>query len=221
MNHSERLQSIHTRIESALSACHRADQSVTLIAVSKTKPAGDIATLYQLGQCHFGENYLQEALTKQRALAHYAITWHFIGLIQSNKTKALAHRFSWVHSVDRIKIAQRLSDQRPTYLPPLNICLQINISAETSKSGLTLQESPAMIEAIRQLPNLKLRGVMAIPAKQKGFEQQQQPYQQIYQALNKFDLDTYSFGMSHDLEAAISAGTNCVRIGTALFGVRC
>lgn len=220
MNLAERLQATQMRIKSALIANHRPENSVTLIAVSKTKPASDIATLYRLGQRHFGENYLQEALSKQQTLAHYAINWHFIGPIQSNKTKDLAHYFSWVHSVDRIKIANRLNDQRPVNLPPLNICLQINISAETSKSGLPLPDIPDMIKAIRQLPNLRLRGVMAIPARLEGFEQQCQPYQQIYQAINKFDLDTYSFGMSHDLEAAIFAGANCVRIGTALFGTR-
>ena len=223
MTHSERLQIIQSRINTALSACRRPENSVQLMAVSKTKPASNIASLYQLGQRHFGENYLQEALAKQRELAHYAISWHFIGPIQSNKTKALAQYFSWVHSVDRIKIAKRLNEQRPTHLPPLNICLQINISDETSKSGVQLQDLAAMIEAINQLPHLKLRGVMAIPEKQQGFNQQREPYQRIYRAiteLHQSQLDTFSFGMSNDLEAAIAEGSTIVRIGTALFGER-
>ncbi len=220
MNHQQRLEFIETRIKSALIASQRPENSVTLLAVSKTKPASDIASLYRLGQRHFGENYVQEALTKQKVLAHYAISWHFIGPIQSNKTKILAQNFSWVHSVERIKIAKRLNDQRPNNLPPLNICLQVNISEETSKSGLPLQELPGLIEEVGQLPRLNLRGVMAIPEQQQGFEQQRQPYRRIYQALKKFDLDTYSFGMSSDLEAAIYEGATIVRIGTALFGER-
>lgn len=220
MDHTQRLQFIETRIKSALVASQRPKHSVTLLAVSKTKPSSDIATLYRLGLRNFGENYVQEALTKQQLLAHYAISWHFIGPIQSNKTKILAQNFSWVHSVDRIKIAKRLNDQRPTNLPPLNICLQINISEETSKSGVPLPELPFLIEEVRQLPRLNLRGVMAIPEKRQGLEQQREPYRQIYQALKAFDLDTFSFGMSRDLEAAIHEGGTIVRIGEALFGER-
>ena len=223
MNHAECLQSIQSRINAAVTASHRSKKLVTLMAVSKTKPASDIASLYQLGQRHFGENYVQEALGKQRVLAHYAISWHYIGPIPSNKTKAIAQHFSWVHSVDRVKIAKRLNDQRPANMPPLNICLQINISDEISKSGVQLQELPALVEAISQFPRLKLRGVMAIPGKQIGFEQQCQPYRSIYQAVNALNqpqLDTFSFGMSEDLEAAIFEGATIVRIGKALFGER-
>lgn len=220
MNHQQRLEITQSRITSALAASHRPENAITLLAVSKTKPAGDIASLYQCGQRHFGENYLQEALFKQQALAHYAISWHFIGPIQSNKTKPLAQFFSWVHSVDRIKIAKRLNDQRPNYLPPLNICLQVNISEETSKSGVSLDALPALIDAVKQLPRLKLRGIMAIPEPQPDFNKQCRPYRQIQQAVESYHFDTYSYGMSNDLEAAIHEGATIVRIGTALFGPR-
>ncbi len=151
------------------------------------------------------------------------ITWHFIGPIQSNKTKPLATHFDWVHSVDSLKIAKRLSEQRPAHLPPLNICLQVNISDEASKSGIALSELPQLCEQVAKLPNLKLRGVMAIPAPQDDFEQQRQPYKTLYQAVAKLgrpELDTFSFGMTGDLKAAIAEGSTIVRIGTALFGER-
>jgi pyridoxal phosphate enzyme (YggS family) len=191
--------------------------------VSKTKPASLIAATYQVGQRHFGENYLQEALSKQQALGAFDITWHFIGPIQSNKTKAIAHHFEWVHSVCSLKIAKRLSEHRPDNLAPLNICLQVNISDEVSKSGSQLHELAELCDQVALLPNLKLRGVMAIPAPSDGFEQQCQPYKTLYQAvknLNKPELDTFSFGMSDDLNAAIAEGATIVRIGTALFGAR-
>jgi pyridoxal phosphate enzyme (YggS family) len=196
---------------------------VLLLAVSKTKPASMIAEAYQAGQRHFGENYLQEALSKQQALGAFDITWHFIGPIQSNKTKAIASHFDWVHSVDKLKIAQRLSEQRPAHLAPLNICLQVNISDEASKSGIRLNELGELCAQVAMLPNIKLRGVMAIPAPSESFEQQCQPYKALYQAvktLNKPELDTFSFGMSDDLTAAIAEGSTMVRIGTALFGAR-
>lgn len=220
---AQRLKQIRSQIRHAEFACNRKPGSVLLLAVSKTKPAEDIAFAYQAGQRHFGENYLQEALKKQQELGAFDITWHFIGPIQSNKTKALATHFDWVHSVDSLKIAKRLSEQRPAHLPPLNICLQINISDEQSKSGIALDELPHLVESVSELPNLKLRGVMAIPAPQDDFEQQRQPYKILYQAvarLNNLKLDTFSFGMTGDLKAAIAEGSTIVRIGTALFGER-
>ncbi|MCK9394513.1 MAG: YggS family pyridoxal phosphate-dependent enzyme [Methylobacter sp.] len=220
---TQRFRQIRSQISTAETAFNRRPGSVLLLAVSKTKPAEDIAAAYQSGQRHFGENYLQEALGKQQELGAYDITWHFIGPIQSNKTKALATHFDWVHSVDSLKIARRLSEQRPAHLPPLNICLQVNISDEQSKSGITLDELPELCEQVVKLPNLKLRGVMAIPAPQQDFEQQRRPYKALYQAVAKLgrpELDTFSFGMTGDLQAAIAEGSTIVRIGTALFGER-
>ncbi|MGR9012748.1 MAG: YggS family pyridoxal phosphate-dependent enzyme [Gammaproteobacteria bacterium] len=217
---TQRLKQIRAQIRDAEQAYNRQPGSVQLLAVSKTKPSEAIACAYQSGQRHFGENYLQEALRKQQELGAYDITWHFIGPIQSNKTKSLATYFDWVHSVDSFKIAKRLSEQRPDQLPPLNICLQVNISDEPSKSGITLAELPQLCEQVAKLPNLKLRGVMAIPAPQQDFEQQRQPYKSLYQAAAKLALDTYSFGMTGDLKAAIAEGSTIVRIGTALFGER-
>lgn len=219
----QRLEQIRKQISDAELAGNRQPGSVLLLAVSKTKPSDAIAAAYQAGQRHFGENYLQEALAKQRELGAYAITWHFIGPIQSNKTKPLATHFDWVHSVDSLKIAQRLSAQRPTHLPPLNICLQVNISEESSKSGIALDELAQLCDQVAKLPNLKLRGVMAIPAPQDDFELQRQPYRALYQAVAKLgraELDTFSFGMTGDLKAAIAEGATIVRIGTALFGER-
>ncbi|QWF72612.1 YggS family pyridoxal phosphate-dependent enzyme [Methylomonas paludis] len=220
---SERYQHVLSQIRHATGIAGRPKNSVQLLAVSKTKPAGDIAVLYRLGQRHFAENYQQEALLKQQALAGFNITWHFIGPIQSNKTKAIAGQFSWVHSVDRLKIAQRLSEQRPAHLPPLNICLQVNISEESSKAGVSLAELPELAAAITVLPNLRLRGVMAIPEPNSQYAQQRLPYRHLYQAvqdLHLAGLDSYSFGMSGDLKAAIMEGATMVRIGTALFGER-
>ncbi|TRW97198.1 YggS family pyridoxal phosphate-dependent enzyme [Candidatus Methylobacter oryzae] len=220
---AQRLKQIRSQISAAELAYNRRPGAVLLLAVSKTKPAEDIAAAYQAGQRHFGENYLQEALKKQQELGAYDITWHFIGPIQSNKTKPLAMHFDWVHSVDSLKIAERLNAQRPSGLPPLNICLQVNISDEQSKSGITLAELPQLCEQVSQLPNLKLRGVMAIPAPQQDFELQREPYKALYRAvaeLHRPDLDTFSFGMTGDLKAAIAEGSTIVRIGTALFGER-
>ena len=223
LNLSERLQHVRSQIRHAASIAGRPRESIQLLAVSKTKPAEDIAVLYYLGQRHFAENYLQEALQKQQQLAGFNITWHFIGPIQSNKTKAIATHFAWVHSVDRLKIAQRLSEQRPGYLPPLNICLQVNISEEQSKSGASLAELPHLVTEINLLPNLRLRGVMAIPEPESNYSRQRQPYRLLYtavQQLNKPELDAFSFGMSGDLKAAIMEGATMVRIGSALFGER-
>lgn len=214
---------IHSLIRDAELSAKRPINSVQLLAVSKTKPSADIATAYQTGQRHFGESYLQEALIKQQELAAFNITWHFIGPIQSNKTKLIASHFDWVHSVDRQKIAKRLSEQRPSHLPPLNICLQVNISGEETKSGVILSQLPQLIKQVSDLPNLNLRGVMAIPEPETDFNAQRKPYNKLYQTvmqLNQPELDTFSFGMTGDLKAAIAEASTLVRIGTALFGAR-
>ncbi len=214
---------IRAQIEAYSTAAERDLHSILLLAVSKTKPASVIAEAYRLGLRHFGENYCQEAQTKQLALGAYDITWHFIGPIQSNKTKLIAANFSWVHSVENFRIAKRLSEQRPDYLPPLNICLQVNISDETSKSGIGLSELGDLCSAVAEMPRLKLRGVMAIPAPEADFELQRLPYRKLKAAvsqLNRPELETFSFGMSGDLQAAIIEGATIVRIGSALFGAR-
>ena len=195
------------------------------MAVSKTKTAADIRAAFAAEQRHFGENYLQEALEKQQQLVGLNIVWHFIGPIQSNKTGALAEHFQWVHSVDRLKIARRLSEQRLKHLPALNICLQVNLDNEASKSGVTLAELPALADAVAKLPHLKLRGLMAIPAPRSDVNEQQQSLERLQQALKQlnqqgYTLDTLSMGMSGDLEAAIAAGSTMVRIGTDIFGAR-
>lgn len=219
----QRLKKINSQIRHAEYAAGRTKNAVQLLAVSKTKPAADIVMAYQAGQRIFGESYLQEALLKQQALSAFDISWHFIGPIQSNKTKAIASHFSWVHSVDRLKIAKRLSEQRPSHLPDLNICLQVNISNEATKSGVMLAQLPVLIEQVSQLAKIRLRGVMAIPEPASDFETQCQPYRELYQtvkAMNKLELDTFSFGMTGDLKAAVAEGSTMVRIGTALFGER-
>jgi pyridoxal phosphate enzyme (YggS family) len=199
---------------------------VKLLAVSKTRPASEVAVLYKAGQRDFGENYLQEALKKQQLLAHLDMTWHFIGPIQSNKTRDISRYFSWVHSVDRLKIAVRLDQQRPVNLAPLNICLQVNIDEEETKSGFYLDELPNVIEPILALKNVRLRGLMAIPKVDKSIHEQRLSFKKLADAQEKinqsFDikLDTLSMGMSGDLEAAIAEGSTMVRIGTAIFGER-
>lgn len=178
---------------------------------------------YRLGQRDFGESYLQEALAKQARLTDFDIVWHFIGPIQSNKTRAIASHFSWVHSVDRLKIAQRLSDQRPPQLPPLNVCIEVNVSGEASKSGTALAGLPDLAAAVARLPRLKLRGLMAIPAPTDEFEQQRAAFRALRQALEALPsegLDTLSMGMSDDLEAAVYEGSTMVRVGSAIFGPR-
>lgn len=219
----QKLKQIRRHLQACCAAWNRNPESVLLLAVSKTKPAADIAVAYRAGQRHFGESYCQEAVKKQQALGAFDITWHFIGPIQSNKTKLLAAHFDWVHSVDSLKIARRLSEQRPSRLPPLNICLQVNISGESSKSGITLEELPELYSQVADLPHLKLRGVMAIPSPETDFEKQRLPYRTLYQTVRKLghpELDTFSFGMSGDLDAAIAEGATIVRIGTAIFGAR-
>ena len=219
---ADNLSAISARIASAAQAAGRDPASVQLLAVSKTKPASAIREIHAAGVCDFGENYLQEALTKQQALGDLPLIWHFIGPIQSNKTKAIAEHFDWVHSVDRLKIAQRLSEQRPAGLAPLNICLQVNVSGEDSKSGCAPADLPALAKAVATLPNLRLRGLMAIPEPTDDRAAQEAAFatlRQLQEGLG-LGLDTLSMGMSHDLEAAIAQGATWVRIGTALFGAR-
>lgn len=222
---SERLAGVQKRLSQAIKNADREDDSVQLLAVSKTKPSTAIREIYQLKQRHFGENYLNEALQKQADLADLDICWHFIGPIQSNKTRALAENFDWVHSVDRLKIARRLSEQRPAELAPLNICLQINLDNEESKAGITLDELDELIKEVKLLPKIKLRGLMAIPAKQSCFAAQKTSLMRLSSALlpyseNDSDFDTLSMGMSADLDAAVAAGSTMVRIGTDIFGAR-
>lgn len=213
---------VSSRIRAAALAANRDEHSVQLLAVSKTKPAQALREAYAAGLRDFGENYLQEALGKQLELADLPLIWHFIGPIQSNKTRAIAEHFAWVHSVDRLKIAQRLSEQRPADLPPLNICIQVNVSGEASKSGCTPADLPALSNAISALPRLKLRGLMAIPEPTEDRAAQDAAFAAVQnlQASLNLPLDTLSMGMSHDLESAIAQGATWVRIGTALFGAR-
>jgi len=219
---ADNILQVSSRIQAATKAAGRDENSVQLLAVSKTKPAQALREAYAAGLRDFGENYLQEALGKQLELADLPLIWHFIGPIQSNKTRAIAEHFDWVHSVDRLKIAQRLSEQRPAELPPLNICIQVNVSGEASKSGCTPTDLPALAEAISTLPRLKLRGLMAIPEPTEDRAEQDAAFaavQRLQASLN-LPLDTLSMGMSHDLESAIAQGATWVRIGTALFGAR-
>lgn len=213
---------VSQRIRAAADAVQRDANSIHLLAVSKTKPAQAVREAYAAGMCDFGENYLQEALGKQAELTDLPLSWHFIGPIQSNKTRAIAENFAWVHSVDRLKIAQRLSEQRPADLPPLNICIQVNVSGEASKSGCTPADLPALAQAISALPRVKLRGLMAIPEPTEDRAAQDAAFSTVrdLQASLNLPLDTLSMGMSHDLESAIAQGATWVRIGTALFGAR-
>ena len=221
---SNRLQDILATIQLAKLANHRA-QSVNLLAVSKAQSAIAIREAYAAGQKLFGENYLQEALDKQSQLTDLAIEWHFIGPIQSNKTQLIAQHFNWVHSIDRLKIAQRLNDARPETLAPLQVCIQVNISNEESKSGVTQQDLETLASAISKLPRLKLRGLMAIPEPSNDNNKQRIQFKQVrecYDALLEkgFTLDTLSIGMSDDYRIAIEEGATIVRIGSALFGAR-
>lgn len=220
------IHALQQRIRAAESRFRRPPESVRLLAVSKTKPADAVRAAYAAGQRAFGENYLQDALAKIEELRDLdGLSWHFIGPLQSNKTRPVAEHFHWLHTVDRLKIAQRLSAQRPAAMAPLNVCLQVNISGETSKSGCSLQALPALALAVATLPNLKLRGLMCIPARGVGLEQQRAPLRELREALERLnaeglELDTLSMGMSDDLEAAVAEGSTMVRIGTALFGAR-
>ncbi|MBB3103417.1 YggS family pyridoxal phosphate-dependent enzyme [Azomonas macrocytogenes] len=221
---AENIAKVGVRIREAAQAAARDSGTVKLLAVSKTQPAGSLRDAFAAGAADFGENYLQEALDKQAELADLAITWHFIGPIQSNKTRSIAEHFAWVHSVDRLKIAERLSAQRPAHLPPLNVCLQVNVSGEDSKSGCAAEAAPALARAIAALPNLHLRGLMTIPAPSDDPAEQRAAFARLrtlYERLGaELPLDTLSMGMSQDLEAAVAEDATWVRIGTALFGER-
>lgn len=221
----ERFTATRSRIVHAALQYGRSPESIRLLAVSKAHPANSIRELARLGQSEFGENYLQEALTKIDELADLKLTWHFIGQIQSNKTRPIAERFDWVHTVDRLRIAQRLNEQRPHHAPRLNVCIQVSLEHEAGKGGTEPHELLALASAIREYPRLHLRGLMCIPPPQEKFEDQRAHFARLFdiqKALSqqKFDLDTLSMGMSADLEAAIAAGSTLVRVGTALFGER-
>ncbi|TBU96195.1 YggS family pyridoxal phosphate-dependent enzyme [Phytopseudomonas dryadis] len=219
---AENIAKVGVRIREAAQASQRDFATIGLLAVSKTKPAAAIRQAQAAGLHDFGENYLQEALDKQAQLADLPLIWHFIGPIQSNKTRPIAEHFAWVHSVDRLKIAERLSAQRPARLPPLNVCLQVNVSGEASKSGCQPEELTALAQAVTQLPNLTLRGLMTIPEPTDDPNAQRAAFARLRELRDGLNLglDTLSMGMSHDLEAAIAEGATWVRIGTALFGER-
>jgi pyridoxal phosphate enzyme (YggS family) len=224
-NMRKNLNRVREQIVQAASACKRESDSILLLAVSKKKPASDIRQAWELGQRDFGENYLQEALQKMEELKELDITWHFIGAIQSNKTRDIAETFDWAHCIDRAKIARRLSEQRPPDLEPLNVCIQVNIDHESSKAGIELAELPELANAIHQLPGIRLRGLMTIPAPQESFELQRSAFAKLANALESLrqqgiDCDTLSMGMTQDMEAAIAEGSTLVRIGTAIFGER-
>ena len=227
---TERLQAVQDDINEAVTKRDtqhiiNPDGEVTLLAVSKAQPAEKLRDAYAAGQTKFGENYLQEALNKQAELKDLNIEWHFIGPIQSNKTQPIAQHFSWVHGVDRLKIAQRLSDARPADIAPLQICLQVNISDEASKSGVAPNELLALVKAVSVLPRIILRGLMTIPEPTDDEALQRQQFKQMRDLLNdlnkqSFALDTLSMGMSSDYNIAIEEGATIVRIGSAIFGAR-
>lgn len=219
------LENLRARIATAAAAAGRAADAIRLVAVSKTRPEADIAAAAAAGQRDFGENYLQEALPKIAALRDLRLVWHFIGPIQANKTRDVAAHFDWVHSVDRFKIARRLSEQRPDAAGPLNVCLQVNIDAESTKAGVAPAEAANLALEIAALPRLRLRGLMAIPAPAAEMEMQRRPFAALRRLRDELNasglaLDTLSMGMTGDLEAAIAEGATIVRVGTAIFGRR-
>lgn len=223
----QQLHQVQDRITAAATAHQRSPDSVQLLAVSKTKAIPAILAAYQAGQRQFGENYVQEALDKIIALRDDCsdISWHLIGPLQSNKTRAVAEHFDWVQSVDRLKIAQRLNEQRPADLTPLNICLQVNISQEANKSGVLPEQVAALAEQVSQLPNLRLRGLMAIPEATDNVAHLTAQLVELKQLFDRMaekhsTMDTLSMGMSNDLELAIGCGSTLVRVGTAIFGAR-
>jgi len=220
-----KLQAVRTRIAAAATAAGREPGDITILAVSKTFDAADVRAAYAAGQHEFGENYAQEAKEKIAALSALPLIWHFIGPIQSNKTRAIAEHFDWVHSVAREKIAVRMAQARPQELGPLNICLQVNVSGETSKSGVAPEDVQPLAEAVRALRGLRLRGLMAVPEPSDDIELQRRRFSGLRLLLGRlnaagFGLDTLSMGMSQDLEAAVTEGATIVRVGTAIFGER-
>ena len=224
---ADNLQGVRNRIEAACSAARRPVQSVTLLAVSKTFDATAVRAAFGAGQRRFGENRVQESLDKMASLADLrgAIEWHLIGPLQSNKTRSVAEQFDWVHSIDRIPVAERLNAQRPAHLSRLQVCVQVNVSGEATKSGLLPAELRSAADALRELPRLALRGLMAIPEPATDFDSQRLPFRRLrllFDTLNGagFGLDTLSMGMSDDLEAAVAEGATLLRIGNAIFGAR-
>jgi pyridoxal phosphate enzyme (YggS family) len=225
-------QSLSNNIAKLLQRVRRSAQKsqyrnsdILVVAVSKTRPAQDIRAAYACGLANFGESYLQEALQKMTELQDLPLVWHFIGPIQSNKTGPIAEHFDWVHSIDREKIARRLSEQRPQHLPPLQVCIQVNISMEASKSGVRVEDLPQLAQAVLALPQLKLRGLMAIPEANADTEKRRESFSQMRETLAQLrtlasDIDTLSMGMSADFEAAIIEGATMVRVGSAIFGRR-
>ncbi|MQM39736.1 Pyridoxal phosphate homeostasis protein [wastewater metagenome] len=222
---ADRLDNLRERVRAAEIGCGREPGSVSILAVSKTQPVEAIREAAAAGQRAFGENYLQEAHEKIDALAGLGLEWHFIGPLQSNKTRAVAESFDMVHTIERLKIARRLSGQRPEHLPPLACCIQVNVSGEPSKSGVAPADVPALAREVAALPRLALRGLMALPAPEADPEAQRRPFARLRGLLEDLrgeglSLDTLSMGMSADMEAAIAEGATVVRIGTALFGPR-
>jgi pyridoxal phosphate enzyme (YggS family) len=219
------IREVRERIAQAAAACGRSAQSVTLLAVSKAQPPEMITAAAAAGLTEFGESYLTEALAKIAALQDCALSWHFIGRVQANKTRDIAQAFAWVHAIDRLKVAERLAAQRPQDRPPLNVCLQVNLAGEASKAGVTVQELPQLAAAVARLPRLRLRGLMCLPPQEADPRRQRHWFAQLRalkDALNAGGaaLDTLSMGMSDDFEAAIQEGATIVRLGTVLFGPR-
>lgn len=222
---SNNLQQVHTAIQQACTASGRGRAGVQLLAVSKTWGAAAVQEAFEAGQASFGENYVQEAVDKIQALRHLPLQWHLIGPLQSNKTRVVAEHFDWVHSVDRLKIAQRLDEQRPAHLAPLNVCIQVNVDGGTTKSGVAPGAASALADAVAQLPRLRLRGLMCIPEPTADFEAACRVFQKAKDLFDQLapgrpGFDTLSMGMSADLAAAIHSGSTMVRVGTAIFGVR-
>lgn len=225
MSITQQLLAVEARINKACELAKRPSQQVCLVAVSKTKPLSMVLEAYDQGQRHFGENYLQDALEKISANPYKDIVWHFIGAVQSNKTRSIAESFAWVHTIEREKIAQRLNDQRPAELPPLKVCLQVNISSEANKSGVSLADLPSLAAKVNALPRLELAGLMCIPAANQTQAKQQQAFADMAKAQQQLQqtypqLTALSMGMSADLELAIAHGATMVRIGTDIFGAR-
>ncbi|QSN61676.1 YggS family pyridoxal phosphate-dependent enzyme [Caballeronia sp. M1242] len=227
MSIAQHLEEVRQRIAQAAERASRDPASVKLLAVSKTFPADDVRAAFDAGQRAFGENYVQEGIAKIAALADLRskIEWHFIGPLQSNKTKLVAEQFDWVHSIDRLKIAERLSAQRPEGATPLNVCVQVNVSGEASKSGVEPHDAAALAHAVAALPGLRLRGLMSIPEPADTLDAQRAPHARLRELMDALradglELDTLSMGMSADLEAAVLEGSTMVRIGTAIFGTR-
>ncbi len=222
---ADNLQAVQARISKAAEAAGRSPDSVRLLAVSKTWPLSCVLEAATAGQRAFGENYVREGVDKISAALNQKLEWHFIGPLQSNKSRLVAEHFDWVHSIERLKIAERLAEQRPPELPALQVCVQVNVSGEDSKSGCTPDQALSLCQAVSSLPGLRLRGLMAIPEPSEDFDTQRRPFRllrEIFEQIRAsgFEIDTLSMGMSHDLEAAIAEGATIVRVGTAIFGER-